>query len=89
MVAELGAVIDVTPEVAVEEVDQPLNILLPFVNEHVELLQEGKEQDEPTVQVTLPEVVLDAPPHVPLPPFLFSVIVTVLDLGQTLPPEQV
>ena len=77
-----------TPLVAVDDVDHPLNILFPFVKEHVELLHDGNVHELPGVHVTLPAVVLDAPPHVPEPPFLFRVIFTE-HTGAAVPPAQV
>jgi hypothetical protein len=59
----------------------PVNTLelvpVPFVMLHVLLFQVGVVQVPSYVHVMLPAVVPVAPPHVPLPPFLFRLIVNV------------
>ena len=44
----------------------------PFVILHVELFHDGAAQPFSYEQVNVPAFVLVAPPHVPVPPFLFS-----------------
>jgi len=62
--------------VALGAVDHPLNILFPFVIEHVELFHDGNVHVLPGVHVTSPLFVPDALAHVPDPPFLFKIIDT-------------
>lgn len=69
---------DVEPLVALLLVDQPLNILFPLVMLQLLLSHVGRDLVLPVVHVVLPFVVPLWPPQVPVPPFLFSVIVFVV-----------